>query len=87
MAVIWRISWAGLPHRQKAFATATREDVEAYLIGCEAEGLSKATRARRLSSIRQLYRFAHDEGWRDDNPAIRIKGPGATRRLPSSLTP
>ncbi|MEY5038194.1 MAG: hypothetical protein RL472_1300, partial [Pseudomonadota bacterium] len=52
----------------------------------EAEGLSKATRARRLSSIRQLYRFAHEEGWRDDNPALRISGPGANQRLPKTLS-
>ncbi len=75
-----------LARRGGSFATATREDVEAYLIGCEAEGLSKATRARRLSSIRQLYRFGHAEGWRADNPAIRIKGPGAVQRLPEALS-
>lgn len=33
-----------------------------------------------------MYRFAHDEGWRDDNPAIRIKGPGAVQRLPDALS-
>lgn len=75
-----------LARRGKAFATATREDVEAYLMSCEAAGLSKATRARRLSSIRQLYRFAHAEGWRADNPALRIRGPGATQRLPQTLS-
>ena len=67
------------------FAIATRETVETYLIFCDAQGLSKATRARRLSAIRQMYRFAHDEGWRSDNPAIRLKGPGATQRLPKTL--
>ena len=60
--------------------------VEDYLVCCEAEGLSKATRARRLSAIRQLFRFAHDEGWRSDNPALRIKGPGASKRLPGTLS-
>lgn len=75
-----------LAHRSLALATATRETVEDYLVHCEAQGLSKATRARRLSSIRQLYRFAHEEGWRDDNPALRIKGPGATQRLPETLS-
>ena len=75
-----------LAHRALTFATATRETVEDYLVHCEAQGLSKATRARRLSSIRQLYRFAHEEGWRDDNPALRIKGPGATQRLPETLS-
>lgn len=68
------------------FTTAAREDVEAYLVRCEAQGLSPATRARRLSAIRQLYRFAKEEGWRDDNPAIRITGPGASRHLPQTLS-
>ena len=76
--------WLG--HRGFGFDAATREDVEGYLVSCEANGLSKSTRARRLSSIRQLYRFAHDEGWRTDNPAIRIKGPGAVQRLPDALS-
>ncbi len=74
-----------LDHRGAHFSQATRDDVEAYLVSCDASGLSKATRARRLSSIRQLYRFAHEEGWREDNPAIRIKGPGAMQRLPDAL--
>lgn len=68
-----------------SFATATRAHVEAYLIACAGQGLSPATRARRLSSIRQLYRFAMDEGWREDNPAIRIPGPAPSRALPKTL--
>jgi integrase/recombinase XerD len=62
-----------------------RDGVEAYLLFCDAQGLSQATRARRLSSIRQLFRFAHDEGWRPDNPALRITGPGRALRLPQTL--
>ena len=68
------------------FATASRDDVEAYLIHCDAQGLAKSTRARRLSAIKQLYRFAFDEGWRRDNPAIQISGPGRDQRLPKVLT-
>lgn len=74
-----------LAHRKQGFAKASRDDIEAYLLSCDANGLSKSTRARRLSAIRQLFRFAHDEGWRDENPAIRIKGPGSTQRLPTTL--
>ncbi|MFD0978591.1 site-specific tyrosine recombinase XerD [Tropicimonas aquimaris] len=74
-----------LEHRGGSFARAGRDDVERYLIHCDAEGLSQATRARRLSSIRQLYRFAFEEGWRDDNPAIQIKGPGRHKALPKTL--
>ncbi|SEQ14667.1 integrase/recombinase XerD [Loktanella sp. DSM 29012] len=68
------------------FDTATQDHVESYLIDCDAQGLARATRARRLSAIRQLYRFAFEEGWRTDNPAIRIKGPGKSRSLPKTLT-
>jgi integrase/recombinase XerD len=67
------------------YETATRDDIEAYLIACEAEGLAKSTRARRLSAIKQLYRFAFEESWREDNPAIQIKGPGRAQRLPKTL--
>ncbi len=74
-----------LARRGDDFQAAERASVEDYLVFCDAQGLSKATRARRLSSIRQLYRFAHEEGWRADNPALRMKGPGATRRLPKTL--
>lgn len=77
---------AWLAHRKADFLSAARADIEAYLVACDANGLSKATRARRLSSIRQLFRFAHEEGWRPDNPAIRIGGPGRARRLPGTLT-
>ena len=68
------------------FTTTQRGDIEAYLIACDGQGLSRATRARRLSSIRQLYRFAYDEGMRTDNPSIQIKGPGKDQRLPKTLT-
>ncbi len=75
-----------LAGHELSFADVPREGVEDYIIWCEAQGLSKATRARRLSAIRQLFRFAHDEGWRADNPAIRISGPSASKRLPKTLS-
>ena len=67
-------------------ATATQADVEAYMVHCDAQGLAKSTRARRLSAIKQLYRFAFEERLREDNPAIRIKGPGRDQRLPKTLS-
>ena len=75
-----------LARRGSDFASASRDQVESYLIACDAAGLSRATRARRLSAIRQLYRFAYDEGWRADNPAIQISGPGKEKRLPQILS-
>lgn len=74
-----------LAARGAHFATAQQGDIESYLVRCEAEGLARSTRARRLSAIRQLYHFAFEEGWREDNPAIRISGPGREKRLPGTL--
>lgn len=77
-------SW--LQRRGADFPRADRAMVEDYLVFCAANGLSKATRARRLSAVRALFRFAHDEGWRTENPALRIAGPGAAQRLPKTLS-
>ncbi|EEE38154.1 tyrosine recombinase XerD [Rhodobacteraceae bacterium KLH11] len=74
-----------LMRRKSGFAEADRDQIEGYLIDCDAQGLSRATRARRLSAIKQLYRFAFEEGWREANPAIQIKGPGRAKRLPKTL--
>lgn len=74
-----------LDHRKTGFDQVDREQIEDYLIGCDAQGLSRSTRARRLSAIKQLYRFAFEEGWRESNPAIQIKGPGRQKRLPKTL--
>lgn len=75
--------WAA--QRGLMLAGLGRSAVEDYLAACDARGLARATRARRLASIRQLYRFAFEEGWRSDNPALRLKGPGRARRLPKVL--
>lgn len=68
------------------FASLSRTEIEAYLIDCEAEGLAQSTRARRLSALRQMFRFAFEEGWRKDNPALDIKGPGRRKTLPKTLS-
>lgn len=68
------------------FATVTQRDVEGFLIDSETQGLAKTTRARRLSAIKQLYRFAFEEGWVQTNPAMRVPGPGKDKRLPQTLS-
>lgn len=66
--------------------SASTEAIETYLVALDAQGLSQATRARRLSALKQFYRFARDEGWRPDNPVLRMDGPGRARRLPGTLS-
>ena len=69
-----------------ALLDVTQAEIESYLVDLDAAGMSRATRARRLSAIRQFYRFAFEEGWRSDNPAIQIKGPSREKRLPKTLS-
>ncbi len=73
----------GVEHEIKS---ANAEDIIHYLASLEAQGLAPATRARRLSSIKQLYAFAFQEGWRKDNPAARIRGPKKRKSLPKTLS-
>lgn len=75
-----------LAGRALSLTDAQRSDVEVYLIHCDAQGLAKSTRARRLSAIKQLYRFCFEEGFRADNPAVQISGPGRDKRLPKTLS-
>ena len=77
---------AWLAGRGRSLATMARGDIESWMIACEGEGLSAATRARRLSTLKQLCRFMVEEGLREDNPALEIKGPGKARRLPQTLS-
>ena len=63
-----------------------KADIERYIVACDASGLARSTRARRLSAIRQFFRFLYEERHRADNPALRIKGPGRAKSLPKTLT-
>lgn len=74
-----------LAAKGRDFASAERADIEAYLVDQADRGMADSTRARRLSAIRQLYRFAFLEGWREDDPAALIRGPKRRRTLPASL--
>jgi len=75
-----------LSTRQLDLLAVMQSDIERYLIHLNDAGMSHATRARRLSAIRQFFRFAFEEGWRADNPAIKIKGPKREKRLPKTLS-
>ncbi|GGE03905.1 integrase/recombinase XerD [Gemmobacter megaterium] len=76
--------WLG--RRGLHFSQISQADVEDYLVFCDAQGLATATRARRLSAIRQMFLFAQEEGWRSTDPALRLKGPGRAARLPKTLS-
>ena len=71
---------------RRSVATATTDDIRAYLGDLASRGMQPATVARRLSAIRQLYRFLYAEGQRKDDPAAVLEGPKRARALPKTLT-
>jgi len=64
---------------------AGQEDIEAWFADLSKRGLSASTAARRRASVRQFYRFAMGETWRDDDPSRRLDAPRQGRPLPRSL--
>ena len=70
----------------KTLKTAHRDDLIAYLAKLVANGISIATRTRKISTFRQFYLFVHEEGWRDDIPTLHIPTPRKARSLPKILT-
>lgn len=70
----------------KTLAAATTADLRAYLASLARRGFKASSVARRLSAIRQLYRFLYAEGHRGDDPAAVIEGPKRGRVLPKVLS-
>jgi integrase/recombinase XerD len=71
---------------RRSVATATTDDIRGYLGELASRGMQPATMARRLSAIRQLYRFLYAEGQRGDDPAAVLEGPKRSRPLPKTLS-
>ncbi len=75
-----------LATRNRTVSTATTADLRAYLSALTDRGFAPSSVARRLSAIRQLYRFLCAEGHRKDDPAAIIEGPKHGRPLPKVLS-
>jgi integrase/recombinase XerD len=75
-----------LAGRRRSVATAATADLRAYLAALAGRGFAASSVARRLSAIRQFYRFLYAEGHRQDDPAAIIDGPKRGRPLPKVLS-
>ena len=77
---------ADLAKHRIGIATADNDALRGHLARLSKRGLAASSVARRLSAIRQLYRFLYTEGHRGDDPAAAIEGPKRGRALPKVLT-
>jgi integrase/recombinase XerD len=74
-----------LAGKRRTVATATTTDLRGYLGDLAERDFKPASVARRLSAIRQLYRFLYAENHRRDDPAAILEGPKRGRPLPKVL--
>ncbi|NOZ41881.1 MAG: site-specific tyrosine recombinase XerD [Alphaproteobacteria bacterium] len=63
-----------------------RDHLRNYLVTVQKRGLSARTQARKLSTMRQFYKFLYAEGLRTDNPVTGIDSPRPGRPLPGVLS-
>lgn len=75
-----------LAPRGRGLQAATPNDIQLYLARIAAGGLAVSSRARRLSAIKQFYRFLAAEGERSDDPAAMMSGPKREAPLPKTLS-
>jgi integrase/recombinase XerD len=75
-----------LVSKRRTIASAATDDIRGYLQALTKRAFAAASVARRLSAIRQLYRFLYAEGKRGDDPAAIIEGPKRGRALPKVLS-
>ena len=68
-------------------ATASADDLAAYVAQLRADGLAATTIARRVAAIRSFFRHQVLVGARDDNPAAQVELPKRRRALPRTLSP
>ncbi len=67
-------------------AAATVHDVQQYLSGLAVRGFAATSQARRLSALRQFFRFLVAESVRSDDPTATAEPPKPRRSLPRVLS-
>jgi integrase/recombinase XerD len=72
--------------RKRNIADATTEDLRCYLAALAGRGFAASSMGRRLSAIRQLFRFLYAEGRRREDPSAVLEGPKRVRAPPKVLS-
>jgi integrase/recombinase XerD len=77
---------AFLRTKRRTALDASADSVRTYLAQLSGKGLAATSRARKLSAIRQFFRFLLAEGIRTDDPCSTIESPKLGRPLPKLLS-
>ncbi len=72
--------------RDRILEAATTDDITGFVSLMVEEGLAASSRARRLSALKQFFRFLVADGIRSDDPSSMVGGPKREAALPKTLT-
>jgi len=72
--------------KREAWEEATIEDLQQYLSSLQSRGLAARSRARRLSALRQFFRFLQREERLPANPVELLDSPRLPLKLPKVLS-
>lgn len=75
-----------LSTRKVGLTAASSTDLTDYLAHLARQGFAASSQARRLSAMRQFYRFLYNEGLRGDDPTGILDAPKKERGLPKILS-
>ncbi|MER8629472.1 site-specific tyrosine recombinase XerD [Mesorhizobium opportunistum] len=67
-------------------AGAAAADIRGYLDDIAARGFAPTSQARKLSAIRQFFKFLYAEGLRGDDPTGTLDSPKKGRPLPKTMS-
>lgn len=73
-------------HLRGGLGVAGADAIEDYVAELARRGLSAATARRRMSALRQFFRFLLEENVRGDDPSARLDAPKRARTLPKTLS-
>lgn len=71
---------------KSSLGSAHAEDLRGYLRSLASNSLSPRTQARRLSALKQFYRFLVEDNQRSDDPTASLEAPKLGRPLPKLLS-
>lgn len=77
---------AFLKTRSSTLGAAATPDLQAFLGHMAREGYKPSSQARRLSAMRQFYKFLYAENIRGDDPTGILDAPKKGRPLPKTLS-
>lgn len=66
--------------------TAQSNDLSGYMQHLATQGFAETTQSRRLSALRQFFRFLYNEGLRSDDPTSTLSTPKKLRPLPKVIS-